>query len=339
MRLKRHATLSQRTVITLQGPIQLVHCGYRCPNSQCITSARVYRSAAADAVALPGFTFGLDVVILIGYLKLSQHQTLDEVHDKLLKALAVFNLTISRREVLYLFEAYCQLLRASQQPSDDPHFQAWLAQVRTNGGLIISIDGIQPDKGNETIYLVRDVLTGRILNAENVTSSDAQTLKQILSPVLKLPVPVVGVISDAQISEIKAIGELWPDIPHQTCQFHYLREAGRPIFDLDRGSRVELRKDIQKKLRNTTLAWNRQNQQKVQQQKAVAVGEESDQIQLEILKDYAASIQNALNIEGSLPFDYPGLKTYERLEEIEGSLQRVAKKGLISASAQVFFKN
>jgi hypothetical protein len=27
------------------------------------------------------------------------------------------------------------------------------------GGLILSIDGIQPDKGNETVYLVRDVLS------------------------------------------------------------------------------------------------------------------------------------------------------------------------------------
>ena len=32
-RLRRYATLSQRTVITLDGPIHITHCGYRCPDT------------------------------------------------------------------------------------------------------------------------------------------------------------------------------------------------------------------------------------------------------------------------------------------------------------------
>src|SRR6266702_2135654 len=158
-RLRRYATLSQHTVITLNGPVRLTHRGYRCPNAACETRIRSYRSAAADALALPGFTFGLDVVILVGQLRLSQHHTLDEVHQMLSMRLHPFTLSISRREVMYLFEAYCSLLRAAHQPSEDPHWKAWLAQVRANGGLVLSLDGIQPEKGNETIFLVRDVLT------------------------------------------------------------------------------------------------------------------------------------------------------------------------------------
>ncbi|WP_220201002.1 hypothetical protein [Reticulibacter mediterranei] len=82
-----------------------------------------------------------------------------------LKALGV---SISRREILYLFDAYCTLLKAASEAKAD---QQWLAQVQENGGIIVSIDGIQPDRGNETIYLVRDALTGRILVADNVQSS------------------------------------------------------------------------------------------------------------------------------------------------------------------------
>ena len=78
---------------------------------------------------------------------------------------------------MYLFEAYCSLLRAAHQPSDDPHWQTWRAKVEENGGVIISIDGIQPDKGSETIYLVRDVLTGRVLCAENVSSSETEVMR------------------------------------------------------------------------------------------------------------------------------------------------------------------
>jgi hypothetical protein len=60
---------------------------------------------------------------------------------------------ICRREILYLFEAYCTLLRASSEAKDD---QQWLGQVKKNGGIIVSVDGIQPEKGNETVYIVRD---------------------------------------------------------------------------------------------------------------------------------------------------------------------------------------
>src|SRR3712207_21677 len=107
-----------------------------------------------------------------------------------------------------------------------PIYTAWQEQVRANGGLIIAIDGIQPDKGNETVYLVRDVLTGRLLAAENVRVSSSEVIQALLAPVVALHLPVLGAISDAQESLCQAIAALWPDIPHQLCQFHYLREAG-----------------------------------------------------------------------------------------------------------------
>ena len=69
---------------------------------------------------------------------------------------------------------------------------------------------------------------GRLLNAENVRENSAERLKQVLSPVVALGIPVLGTISDAQKEEVMALSELWPDVPHQTCQFHALQEASRP---------------------------------------------------------------------------------------------------------------
>jgi len=45
---------------------------------------------------------------------------------------------------------------------------------------------MQPDQGNETISLVRDVLTGRNLYADNVTDNTKDRLKQILMPLVTL---------------------------------------------------------------------------------------------------------------------------------------------------------
>ena len=114
-RLRRAVTLTERTVITLDEVIKLVHAGYRCPDTQCAGSQQTYRSVKADALALPWFTYGLDIVLLVGRLRLRAHQTVDEIHQELLKRLELIGVKIARREVLYLFEAYCTLLRAGSR--------------------------------------------------------------------------------------------------------------------------------------------------------------------------------------------------------------------------------
>ena len=108
----------------------------------------LYRSAEADALALAGFTFGLDIVLFVGQQRLREHQTVDEIHQSLSQQLAPLAQTISRREILFLFEAYAALLRAGTEVTHD---EAWKEQVRKNKGILLSIDGIQPDAGNETI--------------------------------------------------------------------------------------------------------------------------------------------------------------------------------------------
>ena len=92
--LREAIALSRRTVITLQGVIKLNHAGYRCPDPQCGGRRRTYRSAAADALALPGFTFGVDIVLLVGRLHLGKHQTVDEVHQEVQDRLAPLGVTI-----------------------------------------------------------------------------------------------------------------------------------------------------------------------------------------------------------------------------------------------------
>src|SRR5438132_13358516 len=75
--LRRYATLSQRTVITLDGPVRLTHRGYRCPHVDCPTRPPRYRSAAADGLAPPGLTLAGDLATPAGYPRPSQHELPD----------------------------------------------------------------------------------------------------------------------------------------------------------------------------------------------------------------------------------------------------------------------
>ena len=313
-RLRQAMTLSRRTVITLQAVIKLIHAGYRCPDPQCLGRSRIYRSVEADALALPGFTYGLDIVVLVGQLHLGKHQTVDEAHHEIQNRLRALGVSVSRREILYLFDAYCTLLKASSEAKAD---LIWLAQVEANGGIIVSVDGIQPDRGNETIYLVRDALTGRMLVAENVLSSETEVMKALLTPVTTLGVKVLGTITDAQESELQAVEHLWPDVPHQVCQFHVLREASRPAFEVDRKLKTALRKRVGDKVRVIRRRLRHDLQH----------AEASEAEQLEALDEYALGMQTAINRDGTLPFEYPGIQAGEDLDALAESLRRLEKKG------------
>ncbi len=312
--LRQAMTLTRRTVITLEGVVRLIHAGYRCPDAQCEGHRRTYRSVQADALALPGMTYGLDVVLLAGRLRLREHRTVDEIHRELLSRLEPLGGKIARREILYLFEAYCTLLRAASEAKDDVE---WLAQVEKNGGILVSVDGIQPEKGNETVYLVRDALTGRVLAAENVTSSETAVMKDLLAPVVGLGVKVLGTISDAQESELLALEQLWPDVPHQVCQFHVLRDAIGPAYEADRKVKTAMRKQLQPKLK----ALRKQLKQKPAQTTA---GEAE---QLVVLDDYALGAVSSLNRDGLTPFDFAAVQADEELDDVAQSLEHLAQKG------------
>src|SRR6266704_2339 len=307
-------TLTRRTVITLKGVIKLNHAGYRCPDVDCPGHQRTYRSPEADALALPYFTFGLDVVLLVGRLHLGKHQTVDEVHQELLERLAPLGVTMARREILYLFEAYCTLLRASSEVKDD---QEWLLQVKKNGGIIVSVDGIQPEKGNETVYVVRDALTWRVLAAEQVTSSETAVMKALLAPVVALGVKVLGTITDAQESELQAVEQLWPEVPHQVCQFHALREASQPAYEADREVKTAMRKQMQRKIKAV----------RKQLKKQISQASPKEAEQLAALDDYASGMLTALNTEGLQPFTYAAVEAAQALDDVEASLGRLPKKG------------
>jgi len=312
--IKRAITVTERTVVTLGGVVKMIHGGYRCFNPECSLKGRTYRSAAADALALPRMTFGLDIVLLAGKLRFENHQTLDETHRELMKRLAPLGASISRREVMNLFDAFCLVLRSASDVKED---KEWMRDVEKNGGIIVSIDGIKPDVGNETVYSIRDVLTGRLLNAENVTESGVSRLKEILAPIMDLGVPVLGTLSDAQESEVMALTSLWPDVPHQTCQFHAMDKASRPILQEDNQIKAEMRGKMQESI----LSIRRQ------------IGVQKDSVseaeaeQLGILDDYALGMQTALSRKGKAPFVYAGVEAAEALDEIEASLGKLEKKG------------
>jgi len=113
------------------------------------------------------------------------------------------------------------------------------------GRVILAIDGLQPDVGHEVLWVIRDVLSGEVLLARSLLSSCQGDLAKLLREVKEaLPVPIAGVVSDGQASIRNAVALALDGVPHQLCQFHYLREAALPVYEADRHAKVQLKKKV-----------------------------------------------------------------------------------------------
>jgi hypothetical protein len=290
----------------LSGPEHVANLGFRCASPACPFGGAVYRSAQAEARQLRGSGYGLDVVVRIGHLRFSEHRTREEIWRRLRDEAA---LQLSERHVQNLLEVYLALLRASQR---DPREQ--LARtVATHGGLILSLDGLQPEQGNEQLWVVREVLSGSVLGAANLQQATAAVLEGLLRPIAALELPVLGVISDAQESVRLAVAGVFPGVAHQLCQYHALREAAEPLWEADRHLLVQAKKE---------LRGLREVEERVRQR-----GDPDDPAGAVVL-DTVLALRQAVRERGTLPFDFAGLRVLDDLDALGATLDRcLAKRG------------
>ncbi len=123
-----------------------------------------------------------------------------------------------------------------------------------------------------------------------------------------LPVEVVAVVSDGQRSVRNAIAQTFPDVPHGLCQFHYLREAARPIYEADRHAKKELKKQVR---------GIRPLERKAAQRADEMGG---------IIHDYCQAVRSAITDDGRAPLEAAGLRLRQRLMAIRDSLVRLGQK-------------
>lgn len=296
------AYTNHRTLVTLTGLLRLHLLIRRCPHAECPRYHRPYRPEAEGRLALPHHEFGLDVIALIGALRYAQHLSVPEMH----RVLRERGIDIAERNVTYLLERYDELLALSLS---DP---ARLREVTAREGrVILALDGLQPDMGHEVLWVLRDCLSGEVLLARSLLSATADDLGALLRSVAEvLPVPIVAVVSDGQLSIRRAVERALPGVPHQLCHFHYLREAALPVYEADRHAKKELKKRVR-----GIRVLERQ------------VEPRSD-AEAEVVRGYCAAVRSALTDDGPPPLSASGLQLHERLSEIRDSLERVEKKGL-----------
>lgn len=292
---------SHRTVVTLEGLVRLTLKVRRCVNRACARYRQPYRPEDEPLCALPHGEFGLDVIALVGALRYGEHRSVPEIHRELRGR----GVGIAERTVTHLVERYEELV--ALRLADQARLRE---RLERQGQVILALDGLQPDVGHEVLWVLRDCLSGEGLLARSLLSATEADLAARLREVCTaLPVPIRGVISDGQHSIRKAVEAALPDVPHQLCQFHYLREAATPIYEADRHAKKELKKRV----RGVRPIERRLEARADPQAQAI--------------RGYCLAVRSALTDAGRPPLAASGLKLHDRLEAIHASIARVAEKG------------
>jgi hypothetical protein len=129
------------------------------------------------------------VIVFVGQQRFGEYRSLGEIHQ----ALASRGFAISERRVTDYMGEYEVLLKCAQEAK----LATSREQMLANGGIVLAIDGVQPEKGKPTLYIFRDALSGVRLHAVSLLHNDTASLKAemavVASLLKKLKIPLQGV--------------------------------------------------------------------------------------------------------------------------------------------------
>jgi hypothetical protein len=137
-----------------------------------------------------------------------------------------------------------QTMLAARQQAPDRLAEAY----RDIESLVLTIDGLQPEKGHETLYVVRELKSKRVWFAEPLLSSAEPEVRRLIVVARqwaeRLAKPVRAWMSDKQDAFVKAIATEFPGIPHRYCQNHFVRDLAKPVLDMDSQAKVTMRSKV-----------------------------------------------------------------------------------------------
>jgi hypothetical protein len=289
-----------RTVATLDGLVRLRLVIRRCTNPECALYQHSHQPEQEGAFALPQGEFGLDVIALVGALRHAEHRSVPEIH----RELSGRGVAVSERTVTNLLDRYEELV--ALRLTDRTHLREKLGE---QGRVVLALDGLQPDVGHEVLWVVRECFSGEVLLARSLLSATEESLVNLLREVAgELEVPVVGVVSDGQHPIRRAVARVFPKAPHQLCQFHYLREAAKEVYEADRHAKKELKKRVRGVRPIERELEGRQDPE------------------AEAVRGYCLALRSAITDDGRPPLSASGIKLHDRLGAIGNSIERVDTK-------------
>jgi hypothetical protein len=225
---------------TLEGPTQVVNRLVRCPEPSCASRGRTFSPEAELSISMPRWCLGWDVLCWLGHRRFARHWSVPQLR---LELQDTYQIRLSDDAIEYYIGQYQTMLAARQQ---DPA-QLWEV-YRDIESLVLTIDGLQPEKGHETLYVVRELMRKRVWFAEPLLSSATQEVRRLIVVARqwaeRLDKPVRVWMSDKQDAFVTAMADEFVGTPHRYCQNHFLRALAQPVLAMDSRAKVKMRRKV-----------------------------------------------------------------------------------------------
>jgi hypothetical protein len=329
-----------RRLHTLDGPVELICKLNHCPDPGCPGHAQTKSPELEGTIAPPHWAIGWDVFCGIGHRRFARHASISQIQADLRDD---YGIKLSDDAIAKSLRRYQVLLAARQQ---DP--ESLRRQYESVDQIILSIDGLQPEKGHETLYVVRELTAKRVWFAEALISATADEVRRLIAQAKQwaeaLGKTVALWISDRQDAFVTGIAAEFPDVPHRYCDNHFLRDVAQPILEADSHTKVQMRKKVRglRKIEQAVL-----KERRTSGEETIAAHDPPGAITLsagpvdshppradstgDIVMDYCAAVRGILNDDQGGPLHPPGLRMADALTEVRDSIQRNldAKKGAL----------
>ncbi len=331
---------------TFQGPLELVCKLAHCPDPRCPAHHYTQSPLAEAQITLPWWTIGWDIFCWLGQRRFARHWSVPQLQAELKDT---YHIALSDDAIAKYLRRYQSMVAARQQDA------AVLADAyRDIDGLILSIDGLQPEKGHETLYVVRELRAKRIWFGEALLSSTAAEVRRLVAQAKQwaeqLGKPVQLWMSDKQDAFVTAIAAEFPGVPHRYCQNHFLRDVAEEVLEADSHAKVQMRTKVRglRAIERDVLAQRRATDaadkpppaavapvaaapvEAAPAEAPVAAAPAEAPVEASaVVLDYCTAVRGILNDDQGGPLHPPGLRMAEALTEVQASIQRnlAAKKG------------
>jgi hypothetical protein len=322
---------------TLEGPVELLCRLNHCPDRDCPGHAKTKSPETEITLALPKWAIAWDVFCWIGHRRCSRHMAIPLIQSELLDDYAI---KLSEDAIDTYIRRYQVMLAARHQ---DP--ESLRRQYAATAEIILCIDGLQPEKGHETLDVVRELTQKRVWFAEPLLSGTADEVRRLIVRAKQwaesLGKPVALWLSDKQDAFVKGIAAEFPDVPHRYCDNHFLRDLAKPVLDADSHAKVQMRQKVRglRTIEQAVLARPKTetsdgapDEPAATVPAPAATADPSPAVvdpAGDVVLDYCAAVRGILNNDQGGPLHPPGLRMAEALNEVHASLERNldAKKG------------
>jgi hypothetical protein len=255
-------------ILSLQGPLKLVCKLAHCPDPGCPAHRHTLSPLAEAQITLPYWLIGWDVFCWLGFRRFTRHWSIPLLQAELRDS---YRIRLSDDAISGYLQRYrCMVAARHQDPDRLAHAYKGIDK------LVLTIDGLQPEKGHETLYVVRELRGKRLWFAEALLSSSSDEVQRLLHKakdwVKQLGKPVELWMSDKQDAFVKGIKAEFPDVPHRYCQNHFLRDLAKPVLEKDSHAKVQMRKKVRglRDIEKQVLEDRRQAQAESEAASAVA---------------------------------------------------------------------